>query len=1170
MTRLRPPPELPLPDERTLAQDFDARTRQRGRSLQRDGAVDALRYDQEIGTVRARVQGTASRPYEVELDLGDGELLYDALCTCPVEVFCKHAWATCLELLERRAERAHSPGGTPYRGGRRPDTAPADDDAAARRVDEWLARFADAVEPDATRVAREPDAHGRSRTHEPTRMRIYALDAVPVPGFSNVPAGGPVAAGVGLRTLEAGKSKAGRYNKGRRHRPAYWYLATDVRVTPLDREIAALGAAHVAQVHGRWHDDEGFYTLSGRGGALMLDLAIESGRCFLGEARQDPVRVGPARALQLEWHEGSGGARRLKASLEGLDAWWAVPTDPPRWLDPATAACGPIETSLSGEQLQLALCAPPVPEASLTGFADALQEIETRRHAVRGNDGVRGDDAVRGDDGGAPSATLLPAPAVASTPTVTEAPRPVLLLYSPDGEPHVDTWRLTLFAVYGETMLPCAPFDERTVVRAALRDGTEARVLRRPNLERDWLLAMARRFPEVRLRPGTLGGDEPSCDFEALGETPAERFRRYRRVVGQREALEAEGWTLAVIPPVHVDPVRPPRFHGRIVPDDEADGPGWFSVELGYEHADARHSLMPLVVEWLERGGGDEPVLAEMPDGRFVEVPAAALAPVAEVFEELGSGAGADGRIRLSRARALALDAVERGLDDGGFETAWEGGRELRDFSKRLRRLGDIDTSGFEATPAPRALKAELRPYQRAGLGWLDALAEHELCGILADDMGLGKTLQTLAHVLSQRRRGRLDAATLVVAPTSVLGNWAREAAKFAPKLRVRVWHGAERHEDALAAGAPDLVITSYALALRDRDLLAGHGFGLLVLDEAQHIKNAAAKTARALKSLPIERRLCLTGTPLENHLGELWSQFDFLMPGLLGDAARFTRHYRTPIEKRGDATRQRRLSDAIRPFVLRRRKEEVATELPPRTDIVRDVRLGAAQAKLYESIRVAMQARVREALEAKGVEQSRITVLDSLLKLRQLCCHPRLLKLPSARKVAESAKTDVALDMIEELVGEGRRILLFSSFTSLLTLLESELRARGVDWVKLTGRTRRRDEAIDAFQRGDVPLFLISLKAGGTGLNLTAADTVIHYDPWWNPAAEEQAAARAHRIGQDKPVFVYRLVTADTVEERIVAMQERKRRLADATLERGEAGPLATLSVEETLSLFD
>ncbi len=1159
MTRSRLDAAPPLPDERTLAQDFDSRSRQRGRALQADGAVSALRHDADTGTVHARVQGTASRPYEVELDIGDGEILYDALCTCPVEVFCKHAWAVCLELLAQRERRARlpEPGGTPYRGGRRAERAPPDDDAA-RLADEWLARFADAVQPDASRPTAEPDLYGRGAPAEATRARIYALETIGVPGFEPAVHGGAVAAGAALRVLEAGMSKAGRYNKGRRHRPDGWYRASDVRVTRLDSEITALGAAHIARTHGRWHEDDGVYTLTGRGGALMLELAIESGRCFLGDVRQQALQVGPPRTLSLEWDEGPGGERRLKASLDGVERWWALPTDPPHWLDPAGGTCGRIDTPLSGEQLQLALCAPPVPEASLTGFADALQDIETRR------------PAMRGDEAHTPVVTLLPAPAVASTPTVTDAPRPLLLLYSPEGEPHVDTWRLTMFALYGEAMLPCYPFGERQVERAVLRDGSEARVLRQPDVERAWLVALRERFPDIDLRADALHEPDPSCDFEARGATPADRFRQYRRVVRARESLEADGWTLAVMPPVHTETVRPARFDGRIAADEEDDGPGWFSVELGFEHEGVRHSLLPLVVEWLERGGGDEPLLAEVAGGRFVEVPAAALAPVAEVFEELGSGAGADGTIRLSRRRALTLDALERGLDEGGFETAWEGGRELRDFAKRLRTLADIDTSGFERTPRPRALKAELRPYQRAGLGWLDALAEHGLCGILADDMGLGKTLQTLAHILSQRRRGRLDAPTLVVAPTSVLGNWAREAAKFAPKLAVRVWHGADRHDAPLADAAADLVITSYALTLRDRDLLAGHGFGLLVLDEAQHIKNAAAKTARALKSLPIERRLCLTGTPLENHLGELWSQFDFLMPGLLGDATRFARHYRTPIEKHGNVERQRRLADAIRPFVLRRRKEAVATELPARTDILREVRLGPAQAKLYESIRVAMQERVRAALEAKGVEQSRITVLDSLLKLRQLCCHPRLVRLPSARKLAESAKTDVALDMIEELVGEGRRILLFSSFTSLLTLLESELRARGVEWVKLTGQTRKRDEAIDAFQRGDVPLFLISLKAGGTGLNLTAADTVIHYDPWWNPAAEEQAAARAHRIGQDKPVFVYRLVATDTVEERIVAMQARKRRLADATLERGDAGPLTSMSAEETLALFD
>jgi SNF2 family DNA or RNA helicase len=307
----------------------------------------------------------------------------------------------------------------------------------------------------------------------------------------------------------------------------------------------------------------------------------------------------------------------------------------------------------------------------------------------------------------------------------------------------------------------------------------------------------------------------------------------------------------------------------------------------------------------------------------------------------------------------------------------------------------------------------------------------------------------------------------------------------------------------------------------------------------------------------------------MENHLGELWAQFDFLMPGFLGDATRFKRHWRTPIEQYRDTDRQARLARRIAPFMLRRRKQDVAAELPPKTEIIKSVTLGEAQATLYEGIRLSMEKRVRDAIAVQGLARSQITILDALLKLRQTCCDPRLLQLPAAARVHASAKLELLMDLLPEQLEEGRKILLFSQFTSMLSLIEAELSKHDIPYAKLTGQTRKRDEAIEAFRSGDADLFLISLKAGGVGLNLTEADTVILYDPWWNPAVETQAADRAHRIGQDKPVFVYKLVTEQTVEERILALQDKKRALAEGVY--GEGGREAELafSAEDLQDLF-
>jgi SNF2 family DNA or RNA helicase len=378
-----------------------------------------------------------------------------------------------------------------------------------------------------------------------------------------------------------------------------------------------------------------------------------------------------------------------------------------------------------------------------------------------------------------------------------------------------------------------------------------------------------------------------------------------------------------------------------------------------------------------------------------------------------------------------------------------------------------------------------------------------------------------------------------------------------------------ERHDQFEAIGAHDVILTTYPLLRRDREHLLKHRFHYIVLDEAQTVKNPKSQTTRLVYELKCAHKLCLTGTPMENHLGELWSMFHFLMPGFLGPLERFNRLFRNPVEKQGDAVRQMQLAKRIAPFLLRRTKQEVAAELPEKTEIMRSVALEGKQRDLYEAIRLAMDKKVREEIRKKGVARSHIMILDALLKLRQVCCDPRLVSLEQAQKVQQSAKMDLLLDILPEMVEEGRKILLFSQFVKMLELIEPELKKRGIGYAKLTGSTRKRDEVIDAFQNGEVPVFLISLKAGGVGLNLTAADTVIHYDPWWNPAVENQATDRAHRIGQQNAVFVYKLVTEATVEEKILALQQKKQALADAVYSGKKGDSSGLFSAEELTDLL-
>jgi len=400
--------------------------------------------------------------------------------------------------------------------------------------------------------------------------------------------------------------------------------------------------------------------------------------------------------------------------------------------------------------------------------------------------------------------------------------------------------------------------------------------------------------------------------------------------------------------------------------------------------------------------------------------------------------------------------------------------------------------------------------------------------------------------------------------------NWRMEAERFTPTLKVLVLHGPERKHAFENMLNYDLILTTYPLIVRDKEILLKHEFHFLILDEAQFIKNSKSLATQIVQQLKAKYRLCLTGTPLENHLGELWSLFHFMMPGLLGNEKKFNRLFRIPIEKQGDQERRSHLNRRIAPFLLRRTKDKVLKELPAKVEIIRHVELDGTQRDLYETIRVTMQKKVRQEIAKMGLARSHIILLDALLKLRQTCCDPRLLKIKIAEKSkSSSAKFELLMTMLVELLDEGRQILLFSQFTEMLGLIEEALHEKKIAFVKLTGQTKDRETPVQQFQNGKVSLFLISLKAGGTGLNLTAADIVIHYDPWWNPAVESQATDRAHRIGQDKTVFVYKLVAKGTVEEKILEMQVRKRALMEGLFSENANGKLK-LTEKELQGLFE
>jgi superfamily II DNA or RNA helicase len=488
------------------------------------------------------------------------------------------------------------------------------------------------------------------------------------------------------------------------------------------------------------------------------------------------------------------------------------------------------------------------------------------------------------------------------------------------------------------------------------------------------------------------------------------------------------------------------------------------------------------------------------------------------------------------------------------------------------------DFSGITPLKVSKSFTGKLRPYQQDGVNWLNFLDEFEFGGILADEMGLGKTVQTLAFLQTVKEQvGKTKAKTsrklkpaLVIAPTSVMMNWWYEAQRFTPKLKVVVLHGAKRKALLQNLKEYDLVITSYALLRVDRFELERQEFSHLILDEAQHIKNYQAATTQAAKGIRADRRIALTGTPTENRPLELWSLMDFLMPGYLGTHDFFRSHIERPImEHGGSIDVARLLRGKTRPFIFRRTKAEVERDLPPKTETVLHVEMAPSQKELYAHILEEVRPRVFDAVEQKGIAGASVSILAALLRLRQVCNHPNSIEALKSLSGYESGKFNLLKDLLQEALEAGRKILLFGQFREMLAIIRRHLEETQVKYVYLDGATRDRQKAIDEFNNDpSVRLFLISLKAGGLGLNLTAADTVIIYDPWWNPAVESQAIDRAHRIGQDKPVHVYRLVTEDSVEQKIMELKRKKTALIEALVNDTGLSSLA-LTKADLESLF-
>lgn len=625
----------------------------------------------------------------------------------------------------------------------------------------------------------------------------------------------------------------------------------------------------------------------------------------------------------------------------------------------------------------------------------------------------------------------------------------------------------------------------------------------------------------------------------------------------------------------HLERVEP-RF--AITPSGEQ----WFELQVAFQSSSGER-LSTADLQRLLRGS---PSQAKLRNGRIALLDSGAVEDLEEILVDCDPQQES-GRYRIAQSQA---GFVQSSLRNNGWDPvapqAWR--------QRVLQATGDIPLT----CPPLGPLDAILRPYQKHGVAWLQFLRHNSFGGILADEMGLGKTLQALAHFHQLHTSGSTTQPHLVVCPTSLVSNWSAEAARFTPHLRVLAIEGSQRQTLFPRIPQSHLVITSYALLRRDFEHYRSLEFDTVLLDEAQHIKNRETRNAQAVKAVRSRHRLVLTGTPLENSVLDLWSLFDFLMPGYLGQANDFRDRYEIPIVRERSADAQSRLARRVRPFLLRRLKRDVAPELPARIDQVVWCDLSETQAAVYRQLLEATRRQVTDAVDQQGLARSRMLVLTAILRLRQACCDLRLLNLPRNATTADPTEAFDVLtestdfiettesatppdtgerggklaafgELLEEILDGGHRVLVFSQFTRMLALLKQHLEARDLPYAYLDGSTTDRGKVVASFQQSTaIPVFLISLKAGGVGLNLTGADTVVHFDPWWNPAVEDQATDRAHRIGQDRVVTSYKLIARGTVEEKILALQQRKRELLRGVLA-GEETLSESLSWEEIQDLL-
>jgi len=1115
---------------RDLTKSFDSATQNRGREYVNAGRILQAWYDAD-GQLMGTVRGSRKKPYEVEICFipRQGGTWIQSTCTCPVEDQCKHGAALAFFALHNEVD--------------------LDEEEEQEQLDE-LAAFESALKnlrPAPASLEIKPPGNVRNWLEHVKNARadenaaspeakqhvFYRLQLEPIDGVQ-VPTVQPINRNI-LKTGEYGASaEISTGTMGSRIHPKHWTafdagMLTDIaRLCPQPNQFKTT------------------YRLNGTYGETILRRMLSSGRCICDLSRKlltagEPVNG--AFTWQLDPKTGAVtpdidiGPRRI-----------VLPTTIPWYLDRETGQCGPIETEMPARLATALIQTGPIlpefipavrAELESLGLPEPILPQETRQVTVRAPECF---PTVLVDF----ESCFSERPSWSSTPQVSAPLAFAKLTFEYEG---------ISAPIEGDELRVVSATELLLLKRNKLAERQAQEILKAAGWKTtdhcDW------EIPKGRKRCLCI---HPADKTSLLG--PIETVAKFAELAVPK--LVEAGWKVEIDQNVRFVPETEVEWDLEMSGESTVD---WFEFKLGIRVEGEAFDLRSILGQVFKGGlpnkatGTDEVFVFGL-NGRAIKLSRRRLAAIVQPLVEIFGGMEEwPEDLRLSKSLISEAAVFERGAL--AADVPWKTNAELQ-------RLRDQFTNFDKLEPLaePAGFEGALRHYQREGLAWLQFLREHGFGGVLADDMGLGKTVQILAHIQTEKASGRMDRPCLIVAPTSTMPNWRRETERFAPGLKVLTLQGNDRAKRFQDVEGADILLTTYPLLARDKERLLKTPYHLLVLDESQNVKNPATAAAKAARELTARHRLCLSGTPVENHLGELWSLFHFLMPGFLGADSQFTKTFRTPIERAGNDIAREQLARRIRPFMLRRTKGQVVKELPPKTEIVEYVEFGDPQRDLYESIRIVMDEKVRALLASQGFDKSRIQILDALLKLRQVCCDPRLVKLPSAKSVTDSAKLEHLMEMLRVLLEDGRRVLLFSQFTSMLDVIEEKLKAVGIEWTRISGETVDRETPVKRFQAGEVPLFLISLKAGGTGLNLTAADTVILYDPWWNPAVENQAIDRAHRIGQDKAVIVYKLVATGTIEEKMLEMQARKGDIAKSILT-DDAEGIRTLTADDLRWVF-